>query len=438
VRELPLVLAVVLLVPASPGARAQGTETPPEVRPVNVILMIGEGMGFPHVTLARMATSDAPENPLFFERLPVFGYATTHSASGPVPDGAASATALATGRKGVAGALSMTESGKPIRTLLEAAEEAGMTTGLVTTSRLTDPTMAAFAVHHGSDEDRRVVARSMAGAELDLLLGGGARYVRGPVLETFTGVGFHVVRHRRALSETEPGTRVLGLFADVALRWAIDRDVEDGQPDLPAMTTEALRIVGDEPGFFLVIGGGRIDEAGHAHDAAALVREIEDFDRAVRVAVEWAREDGDTLIVVAGDHSTGGLAIPERLDVAGLARVRKSAERLAGEIRAGEDPSEVMAGVGVRDLTGEEVRSLGSGRSPFSPILEIGHLVSARLGVIFFSTAEQGRHGRTLGHEGTVVPVYAFGAGAGEFSGAMDNTDIPRRIARLRGLELER
>lgn len=291
-----------------------GTDLPPR----RIILMIGDGMGTGQVAVARDA---APGGTLTLDGLSVGGLAFTGSADNLVTDSAAAATALATGRATNNGMVGVAPDGTLLPTVLERAEEAGFATGLVTTTRLTHATPAAFAAHvvHRSMED--AIADQMVEAGVEVLLGGGRAHFlpasepgsqrsdEEDLVARAEDLGYRYAETRAGLAASEEADRLLGLFALGHMPFERERD-EAVEPSLAEMTERALAILNRDPdGFFLMVEGGRIDHAGHANDLPNTIGETLAFDRAVGLALNFTRATPRTLLVVTADHETGGLAV---------------------------------------------------------------------------------------------------------------------------------
>lgn len=289
------------------AAPALVQDFPPDARADNVVLLIADGMGFGHVVGARAALVGI-NGRLEMERLPVTGSLTTHSANRLLTDSAASATALATGFKTDLWRLGVDAEGRRLRNLMEAAADRGKAVGLVTDSYLWDATPAAFATHVASRGDYAAVAAQMAAAGFDLLLGEEARGLPedddgGAFLEAFRG--YRVVREAGDLGSAVAGDApVLGLFAAGTVA------APERAPQLAELATLALeRLARDGDGFALLVETEETDTGAHAGDFERVARGMAAFDRAVAAAVDFARRDRRTLVVVTADHDTGGLAL---------------------------------------------------------------------------------------------------------------------------------
>jgi len=331
-----LVVAIVLanLVPAaeSPSTRAKtddlsfyqtsGTTAPypltsdKEVR--NVILCIGDGMGSSQIALA----STKAGGKLYMERMPVTGLVQTRSANSRVTDSAAAGTALATGIKTKNGMIGTAPDGQAYRSILELAKATGMATGLVVTSTITHATPASFGAHVKSRSSENVIAEQLLANHVNVLLGGGqkfflpksdrdsARKDKRDLIAEARQAGYVYVTSEQELRSTRP-PYVLGLFQLAALT------TEPPEPSLSTLTREAIRLLSragqassnGNTGFFLMVEGSQIDFACHNNDAKRAIRQTLLFDQAVQAVIDFALQDGHTLVIVTADHETGGLTL---------------------------------------------------------------------------------------------------------------------------------
>ncbi|MCI7003823.1 MAG: alkaline phosphatase [Akkermansia muciniphila] len=258
---------------------------PEESAPVrNVIYMIGDGMGIDQISCAALVNGGR----LHLITLPHTALAETVSASHTVTDSAAGGTALACGCKTTNGCVGLDAAGVPQESLAETAAARGMAVGLVVTSDITDATPAAFYAkvkHRSMTAD---IAKDLLRFCPQVVLGGGASHFSPQDSEHLNADG-----------------RLAELSAPGDMPPAAERgDV------LPQNVDRALRRLSACPqGFFLMVEGSRIDKAAHRRDLEGMVRELLDFDRAVGVALEFARQHPGTLVVITADHQTGGLAL---------------------------------------------------------------------------------------------------------------------------------
>ena len=436
--------------------------------PKNVILFISDGGGPASFTMARDYLRDQKrQSALALDSLLV-GAVRTYSSDSRITDSAASGTAMSAGVKTYNGAIAVDTLQRPVATVLEAAEARGMATGLVATSRITHATPASFAAHVPSRGMEDEIAVQMLEGGIDAIFGGGRRHFtadsslgggRPDSLDLFAqaeAAGYHVALDREGFGALQ--APALALFTPDHMAYEIDRDSTQ-EPSLAEMTTKAINLLsGDEDGFFLMVEGSRIDHAGHANDAAAHLHDVLAYDQAIAAALDFARRDGETLVVSTSDHETGGLSLGRNVDGVSvytweprvLAGVHASHGAMIGEMMAangtahtdtaaaqadsagaalGSAFTEAMHSLaGVDDLSEEEATSLQAA-------LADGALLNALLSEIVSRRAVIGW--ATNGHTAVDVNLYAFGPGAERFTGNQDNTLVGKKIADLLGFDLD-
>jgi len=439
---ISLLLASVLapiLVGCSPAvsSRARAPE-----RPRNVILMIADGTGPASTTMARDYVREvAGGDSLALDGILV-GTVQTHSTDSRITDSAAGATAYATGVKTSNGSVGMDAEGRALGTLVEAAEAKGMATGIVVQSFLQDATPAAFMAHVPHRSMMNESAAQIVEQPVDVIFGGGrthfvpaqqggSRQDGRDLLQEWRDKGYQVVLSKEEF-EGRLRVPVVGVFADEDMVLEIDRD-DRAEPSLAAMARKAVDLLeGSREGFFLMVEGSNIDVAGHRNDAAAHLREMLAYDEAVAAMLDFARRNGNTLVISVADHETGGLTLGRSgasWNPAVLASIRASQTAVAEALAGRGNSAEVLeAYTGIDDLSDSEREQLQaaavSGRRVASVV---GDLVDRRAGV-----------GWTTGnHTAVDVNLYAFGPGSHRFIGNHDNTHVGRTIAELLGLDLD-
>lgn len=262
---------------------------------LNVILMIGDGMGKNHVKAA-----EAVYGELFFaENADYSGEVTTFSRDvfGPT-DSAAAATALATGHKTDNGKVSM-YGGKDLTSTTEIAMSLGMATGVIATEGVDGATPAGFSAHASSRNDLDEILEDQLASGIDLFFGSNvARYapLKDQIEKSCT--------YADSFSEiAEAQSRIFAAFEEIPL-------VADGEskPTLASLAVAALDILSkDEDGFFLMIEESHIDKYSHNNELSKALEHVKAYDNAIKAVVEYARELGNTIVIVTADHETGGL-----------------------------------------------------------------------------------------------------------------------------------
>jgi alkaline phosphatase len=343
-------------------ARAQRVEAArdPGARAKNVILFLADGMGLSTTTAARILEGQlrgesGEENWLSFERFPHTGLLKTYNTNQQTPDSAGTMTAIVTGVKTRAGVISVDETvthgdpsgveGHQLTTIVEQAEDRGLSTGIVTTTTVTHATPAACYAHsadRGWQDDSRLsdaaraaglpdIARQLVefshGDGLEVVLGGGRTHflpagtpdpehphLAGSRLDGRNLTSEWVARradaiyvwNREQFEAVEATDSLLGLFEASHMHFEIDREGDAaGEPSLTEMTAKAIELLSRNPrGYFLMIEGGRVDHGHHLGNAYRALSETIEFSRAVQSARD-ATDPRETLIVVTADHSHG-------------------------------------------------------------------------------------------------------------------------------------
>ena len=277
----------------------------------NVIFMVSDGFGDAAATAYRYfkGTAEAPAWEAGLQAT-----VQTRSASSPVTDSAAAATAYATGVKTYNGAIAVDVDGNPLVSVLDLASQAGKATGIVTSDLVTGATPAGFAASElQRDNEQRIAQDYIDNGDLDLILGGGRRsFDADPdgdgatTLAEAEAAGFDTVSTLQEL-QASGSDRLLGLFGAGEL----GLPPASGQtPTLADMTEVALdRLSGDADGFFLVVEEERTDLWAHVNDGAAVMRSAAAYEDAVDVALRYVEAHPDTLVICVADHETGGMAL---------------------------------------------------------------------------------------------------------------------------------
>ncbi|WP_298442838.1 alkaline phosphatase [uncultured Ferrimonas sp.] len=419
---LPLLLAP--LVHAQPQAEVK-----------NVIYMVGDGMGPAYLTAYRYYLAGAPGSkvtPTVFDQLLVGSASTYPDDDTWVTDSAAAATALAAGVKSFNGAIGVDADKKSLPSLLVAAKQAGKTTGVVSTSQINHATPASFVAHHESRRAYQPIAEQMGSAlkakEIDLMFGGGQSFFDAAAIDALSDSGASIATDWQQLGQLQQLPAV-ALLADVALPFAIDAKRNDR---LALMTTKALALAEqDRDGFSVLIEGSLIDWCGHSNDIACAMAEMDDFANAITVAKEYVDQHPNTLLVVTADHSTGGLTLGAAGEYQWLPmeirKVHASADVIAKAFVAAkrnqETYQQVWRSMVDFDLTEQQLHALlaFADDAHWPRVSYIGNIVATRSYTGW----------TTGGHTAVDVPVMAYGAGAEQFIGMQDNTDLPKKIMQL-------
>jgi len=388
-----------------------------EVR--NVILLIGDGMGDSEITIARNYAEGAGGYFKGIDALPVTGQYThysLHKDTGKpdyVTDSAASATAWASGVKSYNGAIGVDIKGRPHPTLIELAKRAGLGTGNVSTAEIQDATPAA-QIAHVIDRDCKGPEKTSSDCPANALENGGAGSISEQLLETRPDValgggaawfdekakagkwkgkplsaqakarGFVIVRDLAALeavTDADQKQPLLGLFApnNLPVRWNGPKAIHHGNIDQPPVTCEpnpartadipvladmtrkAIALLKDKPkGFFLQVEGASIDKQDHAANPCGQIGETVDLDEAVQVALDFARADGHTLVIVTADHAHSSQIVYPDTKAPGLTQALMTKDGAVMAVSYGNSE------VGSQGHTGAQLRIAAYGPRAFN------------------------------------------------------------------------
>ncbi len=361
-------------------------------------------MGLAQVSAAEAYLSsqkgEISNTPLSFTQFPVTGFATTYSANSYITCSAAAGTALSTGYKTKNGMLGMDPDTNKLMSITYKLKEAGIPIGIVTSVSLDHATPGAFYATTPDRKNYYDIAVQIPQTEFEFFGGGGFIYPTGKekdqksIYAILEEGGYAVAKGFQGYLDKKGSKKIVMVQDDedkANLMYAIDRSPKD--LSLKLIVAAAIDHLYGPKGFFIMAEGGKIDWAGHGNDAKTNILETLDFADAIDVAVGFAKKyPNETLIIVTADHETGGMSLGrEKGYVLNL-------NELAPQIKSAEEDKDNL-----------------------SYITELNE--KANVGWT------------TSSHTGIAVPVFATGAGSRLFMGRMDNTDIPKRIVRLMGLE---
>ncbi|HIY01982.1 MAG TPA: alkaline phosphatase [Candidatus Blautia faecipullorum] len=512
-----LLLAAALTVPcAAPAQAVSAAETQETAEteaaakaPKYIFLFIGDGMSYPQIQTTNYylnAVEDdgdeilTSENKLNMMQFPVAGSAQTYDSTSFCPDSASTATSISTGHKTYSGTINMDENMEvSYETIAEKLKaQLGYKVGILSTVNLNHATPAAFYAHQASRSNYYEIGEELIASEFDYFAGGGLLSPTGEnedqtdLYQLAQEAGYTVVKTK---AEAEALTAESGkaividetLADDDAMSY--DMDLEEGEWALADYVEKGIEVLNNDTGFFMMVEGGKIDWACHANDAGATITDTVALDEAVGKAVEFYNEHPDeTLILVTGDHETGGLTIGfagtdydtfltnltnQKISYAkfdsdyvtgykenktDFDTVMKDVTELFG-LQAPQGEAETTNQADSKDQhpegeTGgtlvmtdyeyaklqaayEETMSRTGDEEEFSqeeyllygsyePLtVTITHILNNKSGINFSSYA----------HTGLPVEVFAMGAGQEEFGGYYDNTDIYNKMAALTGVQ---
>ncbi|HIT93950.1 MAG TPA: alkaline phosphatase [Candidatus Faecivivens stercoripullorum] len=464
--------------------------------PKYVFLFIGDGMSYPQIQstadyLGALKDTDyfqaqpslddnkgaKLEGPSYlnFMNFDVAGSAVTFDSNSFAPDSASTATSIATGHKTYSGTINMSEDYKTAyETIAEQVhEQKGMSVGVISSVNLNHATPAAFYAHQASRSNYYEIGLELIDSGFEYFSGGGLLKPTGSdgkQADLYTlaeDAGYNVVKTQEEAEAVSEGPVIIideHLADGDAMAYELDRT--DDMWSLADHVEKGIEVLEDDKdGFFMMCEGGKIDWACHANDAASSIHDTEAFADAVQVAIDFGKKHPkDTLILVTGDHETGGLSIGfagtdydtyltllknqkisfAKFDsdyVAGYKEnktsfdaVLKDVEKLFGLKASGSETDKmVLTSYELSCLKAAYEKSINGTSSAdaqeeyvlygtYEPLtVTITHILNNKSGISFTSYS----------HTGLPVAVLAEGAGADQFEGYYDNTQIYSRLASL-------
>ena len=428
-------------------------------KPKYVFLFIGDGMSIPQRMVAdefsKLTTGEGLALETFDYEVPT----TTRSADAFITDSAAGGTALACGTKTNNHWVGVAPDGSRLTSTAEVARDAGKKVGIITSVTLNHATPAAFYGHQQSRSAGYALGLDLIASNFDFFGGGGLdrhndeknELYKGDIYELAKEAGYIVTHDPEEIKALEPGCgKVLACQKEGALPYAID---DDSGLRIADYLSKAIELIDNENGFFIMTEGGKVDWMCHANDAATTIREVIDLDAAVKVALKFAEEHkGETLIVVTGDHETGGLTLGfvgtgykpyiERLAFqtcskeALTARCNDLAKELGDDMKFEDFQPVITEATGLlfdgdkddpMKLKDEELATLKSAYGRHKKA-DMGALVSS---VIEIFDGKAGLAWTSGGHTALPVKTSATGVGADLFHGHFDNTDVAKVLKSL-------
>ncbi|MEC0237500.1 alkaline phosphatase [Paenibacillus kribbensis] len=439
---------------AASGGTVMAAEKDTSIK--NVIILIPDGMANDATALARWYKGSS----LTLDSM-ASGMVRTHSADAPIADSAPAGTAFATGHKSHTGyvgvlpdeatmpgeqAIAAGGAKKPVASILEASKLAGKSTGIIATSEIMHATPADFTAHYPDRKNYDALSMQQVYNVVDVVLGGGGKFLEAAgrkdgqdLVAQIKDQGYDFVTTPEGLKKST-SSKLWGSFASEALAYELDRDAAK-EPSLAEMTTKAIDVLSkNDKGFFLMVEGSKVDWAAHANDPTGIISDVLSFDDAVKVALDYAKQNQNTVVVAVTDHGNGGLTIgssnttsnydktPLASFIDLLKKAKLTGEGLEAKLNADRSNiKEVLSTYfGITDLTDEEVKAIKEAKEG-SMNYAVGPMISKRANIGW----------TTGGHTGGDVVLYTYAPNGDRPSGVIDNTDVNKYMTRVLGLDLD-
>lgn len=421
----------------------------------NVIVLIADGMSVDGTTLTRWYNSyDAntgtvnTNEKLAMDEMAsglVRTYWMNNGVVGAITDSAPGGTAFATGVKTNNKFIGVNDKQMPLANMVEGAKLAGKATGIISTSQIMHATPAAYSSHYPDRSKEEIIAEQQVYNNIDMVLGGGYgrltdRADGENLVEQLQSKGYDYAVTGEELAKTDGKT--WGMFAKADMAYEMDRATfSPTQPSLSEMTKKAIgELSKDEDGFFLMVEGSKIDWAAHANDPIGLISDINSYDDAVEESLNFAKKDGNTMVIAITDHGNGGLTIgnsattstydndPVTKFIAPLKKATLTGEGVEKKLNADRtNIKEVMATYyGISDLTAEEELAIKETKSG-SMNYTVGPMISKRASLGW----------TTGGHTGEEIVLYTYLPKNQRITGVIENTDIAKISSAMWNINLE-
>ena len=455
-----LFLAITLVLLMATGAFALNKEEAKQFNPdiKNIIVMIPDGMSVDGLALARWYKAYDSEARTFDTSVSlaldelasglIRNWWRSGDKIGGIIDSAPAGTAMASGIKTNDKFVGVTDQSVPVATILEAANLLGKSTGLVVTSNIQHATPATFSSHYNSRSQYGIIGEQQAHNNIDVVMGGGSQYLvynNRDVIAAIKDMGYQYITTKGEMDAITSG-KTWAMFAPDAMAYDIDRaENAPDEPSLAEMTAKAIALLSqNKDGFFLMVEGSKIDWTAHANDPIGLISDILAYDAAVAVALDYAKNRQDTLILSMTDHGTGGFTIGNRDTqnakaalpydssalinyIAPLTLAKLTGEGIEAKFNEKRDNiTEVMAEwYGIDNLTAREIamiKNTATGNMNYT----VGLMLSERAYLGW----------TTHGHTGQDVNLFSYLPGDGHITGTIDNTDIALICAGIWGVNL--
>lgn len=276
--------------------------------PRHIIIFIADGMGFGHLSLAQLTQQDSLTVSVW-DQFEVKGWHDARTIYGPLTDSGASATAIATGTPTWFGVVGMDEKGNVVENVFERATDLGYATGLVTDSYFWDATPAAFAAHTRSRDNSRDIMEQMAAGDLYVLFGeledvGEEGNPEKDETMDILRRRFTLLDHSLEIPAEAGGKPIAAIFEEDEIN-----DLDD-HPNLPTLTKTALEsLVETGRPFILMVESEEMDSASHRNDSDRVLTGLQVIQKTLELLMDFARIDGNTLLIFTADHETGGLSL---------------------------------------------------------------------------------------------------------------------------------
>lgn len=450
-KNLSIFLLLIILFSTNTFAQSNNTAK-------NVIVMIPDGMSVEALSFARWMT----ENNKFTIDDLATGLVRTNNSNTPIADSAPAGTAMATGIKTISpyiGSYPLTSTmpgsdnfnknkiNFPVANVLEGANRLNKSTGIISTSNIQHATPADFSAHHLDRNAYEEIAEQQVYQNIDIVLGAGSKYLEKSIrkdkedlIKEIKSRGYDYITNTQELKNSK-SDKIWGSFNEESMSYDLDRD-EKVEPSLAEMTEKALDVLSkNNNGLFLMVEGSEIDWAAHANDPIALKSDILAFDKAVKVAKDFADKNPNTILLIASDHGTGGITFGnnniskgyDKVPLDEFTKIIKDAKITSTKLtkQINKDKSNISnlleEHYNIKDLSTLEIEEIKNSKSMENTINKI---ISNRSNIAW----------TTEGHVGGDVALYCYSTNENikPLSGTVHNSDIGKYLAQIQNIDLDK
>ncbi len=433
--------------------------------PKNIIFMVADGMSMGVLTLAESFSMMTRSKGTHWEKILkdkecALGFFDMASLNSIVTDSAAASCSWATGVRINNYSVNMLPDGTKLKPIGVIAKEVGKSVGLVTTTRITHATPAGFvAVEENRSNENSIATQYLNIA--DVLMGGGIRHFdenqrddKKNIFQLYEENGYVYWNHRDSVLSNSNPKKILGLFSSSHLPYTVDHlnntEIRAAVPTLAEMSKKAIEILSQNSnGFLLQIEGGRVDHAAHDNDAGAIMHDQIAFDDAIGVAMDFARKDGDTLVIITTDHGNAnpglngmGTTYRDTNKVyENLLNFKASFENLEPNLKKVAESNDevhdlIKTHLGIT-LNKEETEAIAlAAKGDLPPIWNRQHRnLKGLLGQVMANYCGVGWTG--MSHTADYIVLSAFGPGQERFSGLIKNTEAFVHMTEFMGISMK-
>ncbi|WAC15226.1 alkaline phosphatase [Dyadobacter pollutisoli] len=412
----------------------------------NIIFMVSDGMSTGTLNMAdlllkRKHGRESSWMKLYTEQTGHRAFMETSSSNALVTDSAAGSSAWGGGKKVPNGNLNVNADGSFNKPILQKFKEAGKSVGCVTSVTITHATPAGFCINNKSRGDESEIAAQYLDLKFDVMMGGGAEFFltekrkdKTDLFGAYEKAGYNVARDRNAMiALSDVSKPILGIFCEGALPYSLDTfensELQKAVPSLAEMTSKTLELVSkNKKGFAIQIEGGKVDWAAHSNDAGGLLYDQIAFDEAIKVALDFAAKDKETLVIITTDHGNANPGLfggDKQFDL--LQKFKHTNNWILGDLKEIPSPSQLIEriefaqGYAIKTAEAERLLALFGSKNEHGLYITNKPLFRELASI---QTRYTGIGWAGMDHSADYVELAMFGPGSEHLKPFVKNTDL--------------